>query len=99
MPQANLIDEVQEDWKNYWQGRFKSAITVEWSIPDCAMPLTKVNQFLQPVLAKKNSDLMVELALSAAESSAGTSGMRVNEAELFNQRVRNLIEIPHDSGV
>ena len=43
VPQANLIEEVNEDWKQYWQGKFKSAITVEWSIPDCAMPLSKIN--------------------------------------------------------
>ena len=38
---------------------------------------------------------MVELALSAAESSS----FKVNEAEIFNQRVRNLIEVPHEAGV
>ena len=58
------------------------------------MPLAKVNQFLQPVLAKKNSDFIVDLALAAAESST----FKVNEAELFYQRVRNLIELPHDAG-
>ena len=44
------------------------------------MPIAKVSQFLQSVLAKKSSDYMVELALSAADSAS----YRVNEAELFN---------------
>lgn len=69
-------------------------IEVQWLIPNCPMPLAKVNQFLQPVLAKKNSDFIVDLALAAAESSS----FRVNEAELFYQRVRNLIELPHEAG-
>ena len=43
------------------------------------MPIAKVNQFLQPVLAKKNSDFIVDLALAAAESSS----FKVNESELF----------------
>ena len=37
---------------------------------------------------------MVETALNAADSE-----FRVNEAELFNQHVRNLIEVPHEDGV
>ena len=41
-----LIEEVKEDWKQYWQGKFKSAINVTWLIPNCAMPIAKVNQFL-----------------------------------------------------
>ena len=58
------------------------------------MPIAKVNQFLQPVLTKKSSDFMVETALNAADSE-----FRVNEAELFNQHVRNLIEVPHEDGI
>lgn len=69
-------------------------IAVKWLIPFCAMPLTKVNQFLKPILAKKNNDLMVELAMSAADSYAGS--FKVDEADMFNQRVRCLVEIPHD---
>lgn len=38
---------------------------------------------------------MVELALSAADSAS----YKVNEAELFSQRVRNLIEVPHEAGM
>ena len=59
------------------------------------MPIAKVNQFLQHVLAKKSSDFMVELALSVADSYS----YKVNEAELFNQHVRNLIEVPHEDGI
>ena len=44
--QSKLIEEVKEDWKQYWQGKFKSAINVTWLIPNCAMPIAKVNQFL-----------------------------------------------------
>ena len=90
-----MIEEVREEWKQFWQGKFRAAIHVAWLIPNCAMPLTKINQFLQPVLAKKNSDCMVELALAAADASS----YKVNEAELFSQRVRNLIEVPHEAGV
>ena len=42
--------------------------------------------------------MIVDLAMSTADSFA-TGAMKVNDAELFNQRVRNLLEIPHDSGV
>ena len=90
-----LIEEVKEEWKQYWQGKFKSAINVTWLIPFCAMPIAKVNQFLQHVLAKKSSDFMVKLALSVADSYSHP----VNEAELFNQHVRNLIEVPHEDGI
>ena len=41
--QPKLIEEVREDWKQYWQGKFKSAINVAWLIPNCAMPISKVN--------------------------------------------------------
>lgn len=58
----------REEWKKYWQGKFKAAIEVVWLIPNCPMPVAKVNQFLQPVLAKKKQDFIVELALSATES-------------------------------
>ena len=60
-------------------------IEVAWLIGDAAilkqsaMPVSKVNQFLQPVLAKKNSDYIVKLALAAAESSS----FEVNEGDLF----------------
>ena len=47
------------------------------------------------MLAKKSSDFMVELALSAADSIS----FKVDEAELFNQHVRNLIEVPHEDGI
>ena len=89
------MDSIRDEWKQYWQGKFKAAIEVAWLIPNCAMPVAKVNQFLQPVLAKKNSDFIVDLALAAAESSS----FKVNEAELFYQRVRNLVELPHEAGI
>ena len=46
------------------------------------------------MLAKKSSDYLIELALNAADSSS----YLVNEAELFDQRVRNLVEVPHEDG-
>lgn len=87
---------MNQDWKQYWQGKFKSVIPIEWLIPSCAMPFTKNNLFLKPILAKRNNDLMIELAMNAADSNSGS--FQVNEADLFNQRVRSLIEIPHDQG-
>ena len=94
------VEEVTEDWKQYWQGKFKSTIKVSWLIPDCAMPLAKINQFLQPVLNKKSSDMMVELALNPDDQYGRSSGNLSAGAELFNQRQsKNLIEVPHDAGV
>lgn len=74
-----LIEEVREDWQQFWQGKFRSAISVTWLIPFCAMPLSKVNQFLQPVLAKNSSDQMVELALQAVDNA----NFKFNEADMF----------------
>jgi len=74
-----LIEWVNEDWQQFWQGKFSSAISVTWLIPFCAMPLSKVNQFLQPVLAKNSSDQMVELALQAVDNAS----FKFNEADMF----------------
>jgi len=84
------VETIRDDWKQHWQGKFKAAIEVTWLIPNCSMPLAKVNQFLQPVLAKKNNDYIVELALAAADSSS----FKVIEGDLFQSRVRNLVELP-----
>ena len=57
------------------------------------MPIAKVNQYMQALLGKKSSEYFVEMALS------DSAQFKVNEAELFSQRVRNMVEISHEDGI
>lgn len=54
---SELTTEFRDDWSLYWQGSFKAAVKVEWLIPFCEMPFSKVSHLIASVFAKAQSAL------------------------------------------
>lgn len=90
-----LGTEVREEWRQYWQGTFKAVLKVTWLIPICLMPFAKVNHLVQPVIAQSNA-MRLQQMLNAADGSVSAASL---DQDLFNQRRKNLIEMPHDTGM
>jgi hypothetical protein len=68
----------------FWQGTFKAAVKVQWVIPFCDVPFSKVNHLIAPVFAR-------------AKLNQETSS-EFDQVEFFSSRQKHMYEVPHEIG-
>jgi len=84
---TELTSEFRDDWSLFWQGTFKAAIKVQWLIPFCEVPFSKVSALVGPVFAR-----------SKAPPDASNDNV-FDQVEYFTMRQKSLFEMSNEVGL
>lgn len=83
---TELTSEFRDDWSLFWQGTFKAAIKVQWLIPFCEVPFSKVSALVGPVFARSKVPMDV-------------NSDDFGQFEYFAMRQKSLFEMSNEVGL